>query len=183
MNRNTARIRDGIKALTGKPYELISGTVVAGSTDPGAGTVSILPTGEDHPVEGVVLRAIAGGSSGVLLVPKDGSDVVIASIDGPGEWMVIKSSELEKAIITIGNVSCELDDTQLSITNGSVTFGIGNAVYKMNTAGESLFQWLTDLVTALTALTVGTSVGPSTVPVNVAAFTALLTRLSSLLSA
>jgi hypothetical protein len=182
MTKNTAKIKAGIRTLANAPNEIISGTVIAGSIDAGAYTVSVLPSDADESIEGVMLNAISEDGNGVILFPKDESNVVIGCVDGPGEWTLIKASEITKAIITIANVKYEINDTHVSIQNGDVLFNVSNNVFKMNTASESLFQLLKDCFTYLTALTVSTSSGISSVPVNVADFSSLITRLNNLLS-
>ena len=183
MNKNVAKIKAGIRALGQKPYEILSGTVVPGSMNADNYSISVLLTGDSVPIRGVMLNPVTANGNGMVLFPKDGSNVIIGSMDGPGEWVLLKASDLSKAIITIENVKYEIDDTHLSIKNGSVVLDVGAEVLKMNTASESLFHLLKDLITAITVLTVGTSTGPSTVPINVATFDSLLTRLNNLLSA
>ena len=183
MNRNTSKIKEGIRSLANQPYEIISGTVVAGSVDTHACTMSVRPSDRDTAIEGVLLNAITGSGDGMVIFPRDGSNVIIASVDGPGEWTLIKASEITKATITIGNAKYEMDNSAVNIQSGSVVFNVSTSSFKLNTASESLFQLLKDLITGITLLTVGTSTGPSSVPVNVATFNGLITRLSNLLSA
>ena len=182
MTKNTAKIKSGIRSLSNKPYEIISGTVVPGSVDVTALTVSVQASDDSEPIEGVMLNAVTDESNGVILFPADGSNVIIGSVDGPGEWCLIKASELTKVIITIENVTCEMDNSQVSIQNGNVLFNISDSVFKVNTASESLYQLLKDCFTYLSVLTVTTPSGTSGVPVNVADFDNLLTRINNLLA-
>ena len=182
MSKNASRIKAGIQALAGRPYELISGTVVSGSVDTGAWTMSVqLPDGSMH-ITGVRLNAVTEDDNGLLLVPADGSNVVIGSIDGPGEWVLIRASKIAKASIKIGSVSCNADDTQVSLTNGNVLFNISNSVFKMHTPSEDLFTLLKDLITYVAELTVPTAAGTSGTPLNAADLNNLITRLSNLLT-
>jgi hypothetical protein len=183
MSKNSARIKEGIINLSREPYEIMSGKVLPGSTDTSAYTISVQPSDGSAPIEGVMLNNVTENGKGLILFPKDDSDVVVGSIDGPGEWTLLKASEIRKAIITIENVVYEMNDTAVTIQNGSTHFNINTSVFKMNTASESLYQLLNDLITGITLLTVGTGTGPSTVPANVATFNTLLTRLNNLLSA
>ena len=186
MSRNTAKIKAGLRALTDKPYEIISGTVVGGSVDTSGYTFSVQPTDASMPIEGVMLSTISNGN-GAILIPKDNSNVIIGTIDGPGAWSLIKANELEKAVVTIGNVQCEMDDTQVNIKNGEVVLNIGTSVFKMSTSNESLFGILNDLLNGLALLEVATVVAgspvTSSVPINATTFVNLQTRLSNLLSA
>jgi hypothetical protein len=183
MSKNTMKILTGLRTLADRPYEIVSGKVVAGSVDEGAGTVTILPTDAEEPIEGVLLKAITTMGNGVLQLPKDNSDVIIGSVDGPGEWVVLKISDPEQVVITIDTMECRITADEVMVAHSGIVFRIGDGVFKMSTPSESLYALLNDLITALTSLTVGTSTGPSTVPINVASFSALLTRLSNLTSA
>jgi len=182
MTKNSAKIRYGITALAYRPYEILSGTVVAGSVNIGANTISVQTNYNDIPIEGVLLNAIGDSATGMVLVPKEDSAVIIGSIDGPGQWTLINASELEQAVIKIGEVTFTMKETGIKMAHGNTIFDIGELI-KINTESESLFAILNDLITAISLLTVTTSTGPSSVPVNVASFTALLSRLSNLLSA
>jgi hypothetical protein len=183
MGRNTAKIVTSLRELSRKQIDVISGTVVAGSVDAASGTMSLQPSDGGDVLQGVMLSAIIENVKGIIQYPKDGSQVVAGAVDGDGEWVLLRASELEKVSVTLNNVVCTLDGAQVDLQNGSVVFNIGTSVFKMNTASESLYQLLSDLLTGLTALTVGTSTGPSSVPLNAATFSTLITRLNNLLSA
>ena len=183
MTKNEAKIIEGIQALAERPCELMSGTVVAGSLDTGQLTISVKQANANIVIHGVLLGAISNENNGIVLIPKDSSDVVIGSIDGPGIWTVLKTSKLSKAIIDIGSLRFEMEGSKIVLKNGNVTLNIGNSLFTVSTASESLFSLLNDLMTALTLLTVGTPSGTSTVPINIATFTSLQARLGNLLSA
>ena len=183
MNKNASRIRSGIRALTDRPFEIVSGKVVPGSVDMSGYTISIQPSDDGEPIEGVMLSTVTGNGHGTILIPKDDSNVIVGTVDGPGVWTIIKASELTKAIISIEGVQYEMDNTLVSINIGNVTFNVGTSVFKMSAGSESLYGILHDLLTGLTVLTVDVSSVASTVPVNVSTFSDLLTRLNNLLSA
>ena len=166
-------------ALAYHPNEIISGTVV--SVDTSAYTISVQPSDDGAPIDGVTLNTVTGSDNGVVIFPAAGSDVIIGRVDGPGEWTLIKTGEITKASVKIGNITCVADNTKVTVTNNNVILEISDSAFKLNTASESLFQLLQDLITYITALTVPTSTGPSGVPANVADFTALLSRLNNLL--
>lgn len=183
MSKNTGKILSAFRTLAGDSCEIKSGKVVAGSIDETNGTISVLPTDGDAPIEGVLLKAHSVSGNGILQIPKDDTDVVISSIDGPGEWVALLISEPEQVSVKIDNVECLITANEVTIANGNVAFVLTPEVIKMTTPTESLHAVLNDLITAITSLTVGTSTGPSTVPINVASFTALQARLSNLTSA
>src|SRR5437867_2486552 len=125
MSKNSSRIREAIKAIARQPYEIQSGTVVPGSVNTSNFTVSVLPSEGGKAIEGVMLNSTSGNANGVIIVPRDNSNVVIGTIDGPGEWAVLKAGTIDKVIVKIGNVSCMADNTKVTVQNGSVLLDVG----------------------------------------------------------
>ena len=181
MVKNAVKIREGIKALVRQPMVAISGKVVSGSVDEANGTVSVMPSNGGKAIDGVLLSPVFGNADGLLLYPADGSDVVIIGVDGGGEWLLAGASVITKAKISIGNIAFVMDNTGVAVQSANLLFNVGADLFKMNSASESLYQLLHDLVTYITVLTVPTSGGASGVPVNVLDFSNLLVRLGNLL--
>lgn len=182
MNKNSVKISDGIRALTKQPYEIMSGTVVAGSVDEVNQTISVQPDGQEGIIEGVMLGAVSSTTDALVVVPKEGSHVVIGSVDGPGNWILLKPSEITKILLTIANTACTISESGVKVESGNTLIEV-ESVIKIATANENLHAILNDLITAITLITVPTPAGPSGVPVNAATFNSILTRLSNLLSA
>lgn len=181
MNKNAAKIKAGIRSLAGKPNEIISGTVIPGSIDADMYTISVQTTDDNAVIDGVMLTSITGSDDGLILFPAENSNVIIGSIDGQGEWFLIAVGAITKAQLKIGSVFYEMDGSSVTIQNGNVVLDLSAGLFKLNTAGESLYQLLKDCFTYITALTVPTPSGTSSVPVNVADFNNLITRLDNLL--
>jgi len=166
---NTHKIIEGIRQLTHKPHELVSGTVVPGSVDTTEYTCSIRLThmdDTDTPLANVRLSAVTENGNGVIRIPADGSNVVVGSISGRGEYFLVQCSDLVKQITTIDNTVLTITATGYSIVCGD----------------ESLTKILNDLLTALIQLTVETPAGNSSVPVNVSDLTDIQTRITNLLT-
>jgi hypothetical protein len=182
MTKNSVKISEGIRALTRQPYEIMSGTVVAGSVDEGNQTISVQPDGQEGTIDGVLLGAASVATDAIVVVPKEGSHVVIGSVDGPGNWILLKPSEITKVLVTITNTACTISENGVKMESGNTVIDV-ESVIKIATASESLHAILNDLITAITLITVPTPAGPSGVPVNAATFNTIVTRLSNLLSA
>lgn len=117
-----------------------------------------------------ITDALLNGKEGELanyitIVPKEGSQVLAAIIEG-------KTTE---AVI----IACE--------TPEKVLWKIGTAVYEFDADGhlikrgnETLKKILDDLFEGILALTVTTSSGPSGTPINAATFQAIKNRLPDL---
>jgi len=180
MTRNTVKIAEGIKKLTWRPYEVIGGVVEA--VDTSKLTIDVVPDDSNHVIKGVSLSTHAEQKDGLIIIPKVGSNVVIASMDGPGMWCMLKSSEITQARITIKEVMYEMDESLVRIKNKDAGIDISDSVVKIKTRNESLFKLLKDCITCLTVLTVPTPAGTSSPPTNVSDFNNLLTRLNNLLS-
>jgi len=164
MSKNAAKIKSGLQHLSNRPHEIISGTVV--SVDEGAATMSVLLTDYDTNVDNVLLNGVSDNLNGLLLIPSVNSNVVIASIDGPGEYTLVRASNIDKALINIGTTKLTID------SNG----------YNVSHNGESLTKIMSDLLSALQAMTF-TNGGGTTPPAdNISAITDIATRLNNLLT-
>ncbi len=120
----------------------------------------------DEPVKGVMLNSVLGNANGFIQFPADDSDAIIASIDGSGEYFLVRAAVLTKAMVNIGETSFTIDASGYSIEHN----------------GESLTQILKDLLDRIVAITVPTSSGASGTPINAADFTNIKTRLDNLLT-
>ena len=109
MTKNTAKIKEGIRALANSTNEIISGTVVPGSINTIEYSMSVLSSDDGDPVEGVMLNSVIESGNGMILFPADGSNVIIGSIDGPGEWTLLKANEIHNACAIVLDVN--LPDT------------------------------------------------------------------------
>lgn len=75
-----------------------------------------------------------------------------------------------------------LNSTGVSIVSAKVSLGSLDGSAEKAILGDTLKGLLTDLLTAVKAITVGTAFGPSGTPLNLASFVALEARLDTILS-
>lgn len=182
MNRNSARIIDGLKELSRRPFEIVSGKVVAGSIDAGANTMSVVLSANGLEIGNVLLKATSDGTDGVIAIPEEGSDVVIGSIDGPGQWALLQASTVAKWEVRLHGRSVAVTPESIEIDTGMATVKVADKV-TVRCGTEDLYTLLRDVLDSIKLITVTTSTGPSSVPVNVAMFDAILLRLNNLLAA
>jgi len=172
MTKNVAKIRAGLRALSDEPYEIISGTVVSGSVDSDEYTVSVQRCDDSEPIEGVRLSSVTSDPNGVILIPTDDSTVVIGSIDGPGEWGLIKTSDLEKMIVTIGNTKFTITDGTVKAEDGSgAEMTMTDGKFRIKNGSKDFKTVLDNILQHILALTVPTGTGPSGTPINAADIT------------
>lgn len=132
------------EAASGTQY----GTVA--EVDEQARTCSVTVGGITY--DNVLLFAIEdGGLKGGVVIPKQGSGVILARIGASNRQYVAMFSEVDKVIITIG------DKMEVALTADG---------FKVVRDGAGLKKTLTDLCDAIAQLTVTTGVGPSGVPIN-----------------
>ena len=182
MNKNAAKIRTSIRTLVSKQYEIISGTVISGSVDADALTMSVQPSDGGMPIDGVMLSTIINTDRGLVLFPSDDSNVVIGCIDGPGEWTLIKANKVDRVYIKLNSLTYEMDTEHISIQNGDTVLKLSDSLFMMKTGSENMFTFLKDLLTYIKALTVPTPSGTSGIPINSSDFDSLITRLDNLLT-
>jgi hypothetical protein len=179
MSKNSLKIRRAIAALSESKPEILSGTVVPSSFNSGAQTVNVI-TCTGKKIEAVYISSITGSDQGLTVIPKDNSNVVIGSIDGPGEWTILKTNELEKVMLNIGTTTLTMDGTDAEIQQGNTVLQMTSTAFKMNTSSESMFNLLKDLVTLITTITVAGTPIDATISTNL---TLLSNRINNLLTA
>lgn len=150
----------------GRKTEIIVAKVTA--VDAANATLDVVDV-EDNEIFDVRFRAVIDGNdTGVVAYPAVNSWVCVANIGcGESDHVVVSMSEVTKVTVQISTTIFEIDATGVAIERGA----------------EDLKTLLTDLLTAITQLTVTCAAAgsPSSPPINLAAFTALQTRLNSLL--
>ncbi len=183
MNSKITSLKNQFESLIQRQVELRSGTVVSGSYNGDENTISVSLDASDTIVTDVKLNAVSQNTQGFYLIPENDSYVVIATIDGAGEWFLVRTSNLQKVVVLIGSVSCEIDGNTIRFNNDSDSvIEIEDRHIKINTSTESLYTWLKDLLIKISAITVPTGTGVSGLPNNSAEFNALISRLGNLLS-
>jgi hypothetical protein len=87
-------IRDIVDPERGKRFAVYSGKVVPYSVDRTNGICSVERSVDDagSPVKHVLLNVTLQGTDGIFLYPMDGADVLVAEVDGPGKYCIIKAS-------------------------------------------------------------------------------------------
>lgn len=176
----------------GKEQELMSGTVVAGSVNENEMTCSVEVLWQDEPIEGVLLNVIDSNVGGVCVVPADGSNVWIGSIDGPGEWGIFKTETIKKILVDVTDL-VQLKVKELSVDCDGSTLGgkkdewafnggkngglavVNKLVKRMNKAEDAL----SDLITKYNAHThpyTDTPVGAAVTLVTTGASTKVVTQ-------
>jgi len=181
MTKNAAKIKAGIKALTHKPYEIVSGTVVPGSIDMEQYTISVQPSDGSDPIESVMLNAISADGNGMILYPIDGSSVIIGTIDGPGEWTILKACDLVKIVVMIGANVIEMDTNQIVFTQGSAMLTMTGGKFSMKNGSTDLNTLLGNILSHILAMTVSTGTGPSGTAINTPDFLSDQSSLGELL--
>ncbi|MEY4902838.1 MAG: hypothetical protein RLZZ292_653 [Bacteroidota bacterium] len=122
---------------------------------------------DDNEIFDIRLRAATGGAgSGVFILPKVGSAVVIGCLgNSPNDYVVLQYTEVTKVKFKVNTTEFSLEDTGIDFKRGT----------------EGLKSILGDLLDAINAITVTTPQGPSGTPLNFLSFSAIKQRLNNLL--
>lgn len=128
MSQYSKRIGEVIEEISEKKkgslrFPVMSGTVVPGSVDDSKQTCSVQLSTDDEDddvhTKGIVLNAVSSNNNGMILYPADGSNVLVAEIDGPGKWGLIKCSNLVKLNVKIGDTTFTITDGKIQMNGGS----------------------------------------------------------------
>ncbi len=150
-------------------------------------------------VAGVRLLAYHQADEGFQLIPKVGSVVIVAAIDGDiSNACVLQYAEIDRIESAIGDTKLKVDKDGFSFEKGSVSVEIkqnellfsqegaiisisGNKV-SIEAGGESLKNWLDGLIQCLNTFTVMTSTGPALpAPDSIVALAQLTAKINQLL--
>lgn len=106
----------------GDRFPIMSGTIVAGSFDATAMTVSVQLSCDDvsAPTENVAINGILNNTAGVYMVPADGANCLVAEVDGPGKWAVLMASSYVKVVGTVGGSQFLIKDGLIQFNDGSL---------------------------------------------------------------
>jgi len=133
VSKDAQTITAKMRAMFNHGQVVVTGTMVAGSMDADAQTIDVLPTWANDDaslmIHGVLLNAVEQGS-GMVLYPADGSDVMIASVEG--EWVLLNASVLVKAQVTLGGSKFTITDGLIQMNDG----GNGGVPISQSVAGR-----------------------------------------------
>jgi len=163
MTQVAKKINEKLHGALHKEAEIMSGVVQ--SVDEGNYLMSVMPTLSDVAVDEVMLNAVSANGFGLILIPAVGSNVIIGCVDGPGEYVLLKGSNITKAIILIGNMQFVMDGAKFGLYIG----------------GESLGKIGSDLIDKMLAMTFTNGGGTTSPPNNSTDLSAIKTRLNNFL--
>nr|DAT38267.1 MAG TPA: baseplate protein [Caudoviricetes sp.] len=158
---------------------ILSGTVSAVNESDRTCTVKV----ENVEYEDVRLYGIVKGDlKGFCFIPKIGSQVLAGRIGGSNELFIAMFTEVDKAILTIGekmNLTVEAENYCIQAKNTIIRATPTGMTFVRE--GSGLKKTLENLIDAITKLTVTTGVGPSGTPINVSDFIKIKQDLSNYL--
>lgn len=116
MSKTKEQIINGLKTLSAKETEIFSGVVK--SVDEEAGTMEVMPDPDDEDFAfTVMLRASVEDLKGIVLVPKEGTEVTFVTIDGGGQFTIVNASELTKVLIDVPEMKLKCDSVIVNTGN------------------------------------------------------------------
>lgn len=130
-------IQNAIKQLALAGSEMYLTVCTVDSVDEKARTIDCTPINEGAQILGVNLQGNQEQEIGVVSFPAVGSDVVVGFIN-PAVAVVVLTTELTKAVLTIGNTEATVEDNSvvLKTQKGSVTLTADNL--KLDIDGTTL---------------------------------------------
>lgn len=130
-------IQNAIKQLALAGSEMYLTVCTVDAVDEKARTIDCTPINEEAQILGVNLQGNQEQEIGVVSFPAVGSDVVVGFIN-PAVAVVVLTTELTKAVLTIGNTEATVEDNSvvLKTQKGSVTLTADNL--KLDIDGTTL---------------------------------------------
>lgn len=101
MSKNRKKIVEAIQNISAPAEDAIMSGYVK-EVDEAKATMSVVLNISGQIIEGVLLHAVGGSLKGMVVIPEQDSDVVICSVDGSGEYMLVQADKIKKVIWDIG---------------------------------------------------------------------------------
>jgi hypothetical protein len=161
MGRKEQELYDTMKRAMASPDSFLQG-IVSG-VDKAKCTCKLDVAGRIY--NNVSLRSIITDDMGAVFYPEDNTNAVACRMPNSNRLFIIKMEKVESFHIKI-------NDSELSGNNQGFTIKRGS---------ESIKKILSDLMDAISQMTVTTGVGPSGTPINIASFVDLKARLNNIL--
>lgn len=130
-------IQNAIKQLALQGAEIYLCTCTVDEVDEDARTIDCTPINEGAQILGVNLQADQAQEVGVVLLPAVGSDVVVGFIN-PNVAVVVLTTEITKAILTIGNTEVTVEDNAVSLVTENVRIDVSDNKIKLDADGTTL---------------------------------------------
>ena len=80
-----------IVGMNGVRFTVMSGVVTAVNTGDNSCTVKLTCGDDDVPSEGILLNVLLGNMGGVYGMPAENANCIVAEVDGPGMWELLKA--------------------------------------------------------------------------------------------
>lgn len=123
MSKNRKKIVAAIQGL-GAPVE---DTVMSGyvkTIDENKAVMSVVLNTSGQLVEGVLLHALGNSLKGFVVIPEPDSDVVICSVDGSGEYMLLQVDKIKKILLDIDSLQAKVS-SKIEISCDNIVFNGG----------------------------------------------------------
>lgn len=117
MSKNRKKIVEAIQNISAPSEDAIMSGYVK-EVDEAKATMRVVLNISGQVIEGVMLHALGGSLKGMVIIPEQDSDVVICSVDGSGEYMLVQADKIKKVIWDIG--------TEIDIRCDKIVFNGGN---------------------------------------------------------
>jgi len=118
----------------------MSGTVTAVDTDNNVCTVQLTTDSDDNPTDGILLNVLTANINGVYLLPEVNADCIVAEIDGPGKWELLRASSYTKIFMQTGSSTITITDGLIQLNDGSLDglVKVNDLVTKLNNLENDL---------------------------------------------
>ncbi|RBL88531.1 hypothetical protein [Chitinophaga flava] len=120
---------------------------------------------DGYKIPDVRLKSVIKDGGKILLVPKTGSNVLLARIDGTDDYVVLTVHEVSRVLYKIGNTTMNVDDKG----------------YLFKRENETLRKLFDDLLDAILQMRFTTQSGPTINLVNATTFQQIKNRVKNLL--
>lgn len=138
----------------GLRFPVMSGTIVSVDEDEMTAVVRLSVDDEDVPTEDICVNVLLENAHGIYGIPPQGAACLVAEVDGPGKWEVLKCNKYTKVYVKAGNTVFIDGTSKIQLRDGSLEglVIVAPLIAKLNNLENDLNDLKGDLSSFLAAV-------------------------------
>lgn len=180
LENDMGNIGQMIKALAHQGANIEAQLCTVTAVDAAARTVDCEPLDESAPLLGVNLQANQGLTSGMVLIPKVGSYVIVALMNDGVNGCVIATEDVERMELVIGEARVEVTEDGIVLNGGALggMVKVEELTSKLNELIDAFNNHTHTLMTGTVNVAGSATAQSNAAPITVPAITSKHTKVS-----
>lgn len=152
----------------GLRFPVMSGTIVSVDEDEMTAVVRLSVDDEDVPTEDICVNVLLENAHGIYGIPPQGAACLVAEVDGPGKWEVLKCSKYTNVYVKAENTVFINGTAKIQLRDGSLEglVIVAPLIEKLNNLENDLNDLKNDLSSFLASVAASVAASPGAPVIN-----------------